>query len=97
MPIIVDDVGTEIVLVVEEDGQPLDISTATAITYEFTAPDGIVTTKNAAFLTDGVDGKLVYTTASGDIDQVGVWKVRAAFTLGTWTGRTRQVALRVES
>ncbi len=97
MPLIVDDYGTRLIVVVEEDGEPLDISTATAKTLELTKPDGTVESKTAVFFTDGTDGKLLYTTIAGDMDVEGLWYVRGCFTLGGWVGRTRRIALRVEA
>jgi hypothetical protein len=96
MPLIVNDYGTRIILVVEEEGEPLDISTATNLQYEFTRPDGTVLTVSAGFETDGEDGRLLYTTVNGNINTVGLWKVRASFTMGSWVGRSRQVVLRVD-
>ena len=35
---------------------------------------GVLLTKTAAFVTDGVDGEIEYKTVAGDIDEVGTWE-----------------------
>ena len=91
------DVGTTLILTVEEDGAALDISSATVATLKFYLqdPTGVVTTVTAVFSPTGsgtgTDGKLEYVTVSGDIDTEGRWSLQAGFTLGSWIGRTRPV------
>jgi hypothetical protein len=53
-----------------------DVSSYTTIQVEFKDPGGTVTTKDAAFATDGSDGVVRYTTASGDIHVAGEWAAR---------------------
>lgn len=51
-----------------------DISSATLVEYNVRKPDGTtVVTWTASFVTDGADGRINYTTQSGDIDQAGVY------------------------
>ena len=52
----------------------------------FRKPDGTKLTKNASFYTDGTDGKLQYTTISGDLDTAGSWNIQAYIVMpsGTW-------------
>lgn len=81
------DIGT-IFRVTIYNGTPiLDVSGATTKQILFQKPDGTAVTQTAAFFTDGTDGIIQYTTISGDLDQVGRWKLQAKVTLatGTWT------------
>ena len=39
-------------------------------------PDGLKTSHVAAFVTDGSDGKIHYTTVLGDLDVPGNWKLQ---------------------
>jgi hypothetical protein len=68
-----DDEGTEFIVTFTEDDQAVDISAATTTEIVFKSPDGTVTAQDASFVTDGTDGKLTYTTSSGDIDKEGLW------------------------
>jgi len=79
-----DDIGTQFQLTVYTDtnGTILDISYATIIQIIFEKPDGTLITQDASFLTDGTDGILVYTSVSGDLNQVGKWKIQARLSDG---------------
>lgn len=70
----------------DQDGSVLDISGATTKQLIFVAPDGTKDTQSGSFTNTGADGKLQYTTVSGDIDQVGTWKWQGYIVLssGTW-------------
>ena len=52
----------------------------------FRKPDGIKLTKDAEFTTNGTDGKIQYTTLSGDLDTAGSWNLQAYIVTpsGTW-------------
>ena len=81
----VGDVGTIIRLTItESDGTtPVDVSTATVKKFYFQKPDGSKINKTAVFDTDGVDGKLKYTTVASDIGIAGTWQVQAYVEIGT--------------
>lgn len=72
----VGDVGTVFEVTVLEDGVPLDVSTATDKALLFRSPSGALAVQAAAFTTTGADGKIEYQTLSGDIDEVGTWRVQ---------------------
>ena len=76
----VDDFPTDFILTIvdAETCLAIDISSMTTLQVKYYKPDGTVVTKTAVFLTDGTDGKIVYTTVTGDIDQVGMWSYRGA-------------------
>lgn len=85
------DWGTPIVVTIkecDENGvlQIVPLQTAIDLTLFLRKPDGTVLTKVATLYTDGTDGKLVYTTIDGDIDDDGTWEVEAAieFTTAKW-------------
>jgi DUF4097 and DUF4098 domain-containing protein YvlB len=79
------DVGTKFLFTVQDcdDVNPLDVSTASSIEIMFKKPDGSLLTVVGTFLTDGTDGKVYYDTVSGDIDQIGYWKVQGKVTFPT--------------
>jgi len=62
-----------------------DVSSYTTAQHVFFRdPDGnLSSAKTAAFDTDGSDGVVTYTLASGDIDEPGRWEVCARVTSGT--------------
>lgn len=66
-----------VVLVVtfyDEDGDALDVSSATTIEMHFKKPDGETAVVTAAYVSDGSDGQLEYTTLAATLDQAGTWQ-----------------------
>jgi len=74
-------VGTEFRVTVLESGTAVNVSSATNY-IRFSKPDNTVVSKNASFYTDGTDGIITYTSASGDLDVVGTWKIQAFVDFG---------------
>ena len=71
------DIGTIFRLtIVNTAGTAIDVSTAVTKYIYFQDPTGAKVQKTAAFTTDGTDGKIQYTSVSGDIDMVGTWQVQ---------------------
>ena len=71
------DIGTIFRLTIKDTaGTAIDVSTAVVKYINFQDPAGTKVQKTAAFYTDGTDGKIQYTTVSGDIDTVGTWQVK---------------------
>ncbi len=73
----------------KSDGQPLDISTLTECIFRIFKQDlsalefsGSYTGGEVAFLTDGTDGIMVYTTQVGDMSNYGLFKGEVETTLG---------------
>ena len=91
----VGDVGTAVTLTVEEPaGTPKDISSGAGVTatqFEFRKPDGTDITKNAPYVTNGVDGKIKYVSESGFFDLAGAWRFQGIITLGASGFRTNIV------
>lgn len=84
----VSDIGTILRLTVYEGSSALDISSATTKQFKFKKPDGITSTIDASFTTDGSDGNLQYTVTSGFLDQSGTWQVQVYLVLPTWQGHS---------
>jgi hypothetical protein len=70
------DIGTVLQVTILDSGSPLDLSSCTVMTLRFRKPNGEVFARAAEFVTDGTDGKLEYTTAAGDLDQSGAWRLQ---------------------
>lgn len=82
----VGDIGTRFTAtIVDADGAPVDVSSAT-LTMDFKKPTGATVTKIPALVTTGVDGKIVYTTLANDLDVAGPWQVQAYAVMpaGSW-------------
>jgi len=77
------DIGTVIeVTIVDNAGDAIDISSATTKQIVFRLPNGTNLTKTAAFSSDGKDGKIRYTTVSGDLKYVGWWEAQGRIAVG---------------
>lgn len=73
----VDDVGTVFtVTILDQDDEVVDVSLYTPKQLIFTKPSGTKVTQTASFTTDGTDGKIQYTSASGDLDEEGLWSLQ---------------------
>lgn len=82
----VGDIGTAFCVALEDCDGIVSLVGASNIEYTMTKPDGSSVVKTATLFTDGTDGKVVYNTVAGDLDQVGIWKLQVKVTLptGTW-------------
>lgn len=100
-PIFVDDEGTIFRITIQECINdvltPVDISGQSAMSFIFKKPDSTTLTVTPTFTTDGTDGKVQYTTLTGNIDQDGVWCLQAEVTLPTGTFRTSIIKFDVEA
>lgn len=75
-------VGVAIVVkMLDEDGDPIDLSTATALKIRLLFPDGTGAEYTADLYTDGADGALVYVTVEDDLEDVGVHKAQSFATV----------------
>lgn len=75
----VGDVGTSFRLtLMESNTQALDVSEAETVTFVFASASGRVFDTVASMVTDGTDGKCIYTSVAGDLDAAGKkWKLQA--------------------
>lgn len=79
-----DDIGTVFeVTVKDESSVVVNVSGATLLQFKFKKPTGVLATKTAVFSSNGVDGKIRYTTVSGDLDVAGEWEFQAYIEIGT--------------
>ena len=80
--------GTGVVVqVLDNNGNPINIRTATTLEILVTRPNGVQVAVPAAFYTNGLDGQMVFTTsatvpANTGIDQVGTWSIHGKVVLG---------------
>lgn len=84
-----------VVAVVDEDGNPINLMTASSKQLLILTPQGTTIAKTASLLTSGVDGKLYYTTAAADLKEVGTYQVQAKFIIGGKLQTTRRAKFRV--
>jgi hypothetical protein len=83
----VNDTGTRIIAqLIDQDCNVIPLGQAITLLMRFRKPDGTAIQKTPVLLTDGSDGKIVYTTISGDIDQKGNWEIQSSVLLpgGSW-------------
>lgn len=98
MVVHVGDVGTTVeVTITKDDGTALNISAATEKKIRFKSLTTIV--KDAAFVTDGSDGKLKYVTITADtvFARAGTWKVQGYVNLPSGKWSTDIASVTVES
>lgn len=79
----VGDVGVALVVtVVDQAGDPVDLTAAIGMKIRLQRPDATVAEFDATLYTDGSDGKMVYATAAAnDLDQAGEWGIQGTYTL----------------
>lgn len=86
----------------------VDLSSATNLRLILIPPPPILSqgesqqTVTATLYTDGTDGKIRYTTVSGDVPSLPLnsksqlWRIRAQFTLSGWSGKSETDTLWVD-
>jgi hypothetical protein len=80
----VDDVGTAIRLhLVDQDGRDLNVSGASAIEVVLVSPASKRLAVQGSLSSTGLDGRIQYVTAAGDLDVAGTWRLQARVTLGS--------------
>ena len=88
MAIHVNDINTKFILTVTDEatGSPVDISGALTKEIKFTQPNGVTWMRNALFVAGGVDGRLQYFFAAGELVIDGSWAAQVKVSLpgGTW-------------
>lgn len=91
----VGDVGTVLRLSIKDGRVALDCSTATLMRLIVVRKDRTTFTENLSFLTDGVDGKLVYTTKAGDLTVKGDYKIQVYLEFGANHWHTNEAVIPV--
>lgn len=77
------------VLVVDQDGAPVDLSAASALQLWLLAPDGTQRPIPAALVTNGLDGLLQAITDADTLPQAGTWGIQAQLQYGVSLLETR--------
>jgi hypothetical protein len=70
------------VLLVDQDGAPIDISTANQLQFWLLAPDHTKKPVAAALVSNGLDGLLEALTDPDTLPQAGTWGLQAQLTFG---------------
>jgi hypothetical protein len=81
----VNDVGTQLIITIKDDGVVVDISAASLLQIILKKPDGKSYTKTGTFYTNGTDGKMTYTSIDGDFNVPGNYKIQGKVTLAGGT------------
>ena len=69
------DIGTVLKFTVkDENGDAVNLASASTKNVMLKKPNGKVLTKSSSFYTDGTDGILTYTIVDGDLDLNGTWE-----------------------
>jgi len=82
------DIGTRLRVTVMDGAAVMDLRTATTKEIVLRKPTGATVTKTAAFVTDGADGQIEYTTLAGDLDSDSMWQMQARVVLPSGAWRT---------
>lgn len=92
------DIGTVFTVTIIDDttSAAIDVSTATTKQIIFRKPDKSLLTATATFTTDGSDGKITYSTVSGDLSQPGLWKIQGKVIAPTFTNSTENSTFNVK-
>ncbi len=69
-------------------GVAFSLAGATTLELIFCKPNGTVVTQTAVLTTDGLDGKLQYTSVVDDLDQEGPWQIQANVVAVGFTGHS---------
>lgn len=85
------------VLVVDQDAQPVDLSTATNLQLWLLDPAGIATPVPAAFVSNGMDGLIQFITSAEDLPERGLWQVQAQMSFGANLIATRWASFQVDA
>lgn len=92
-----DDIGTRILITIEDCDEVLDISDALTKIFIFRKPDNSLIYRTAEFPSGmAVSGQLYYNTVAGDFDQNGTWKIQAKLSFASGTYYTNVESFRVE-
>lgn len=94
----VGDIGTIFeVTVTDRDGAAINLATATTLSIIFAKPDGTTETKTATLSGDGTDGKMRYSSVSGDLDTPGVWQLQGYVVDGSYTNYSDSATFQVRA
>lgn len=78
----VNDIGTEFRIIITDEDNVVDLSSATVLHIIFRKPDSTSITVDANLYTDGTDGTIYYNVVDGDLDQSGIYKIQGYVEIG---------------
>jgi hypothetical protein len=84
----VNDVGTKILVTVQDGTSAVDVSGATATNAKqiiIKKPSGTKLEKEAVFNSDGTDGKIYHNSILGDFDEAGTYKIQGKVVISDGT------------
>lgn len=82
---------------VDQSGDAIDLSAATALQFWLKAPDGSVRPVPAEWVSNGQDGRIQYVTTGEDLPQAGLWQLQAQATFNAQQLLTRWASFRADS
>lgn len=68
--------GLKLIVTASNNDKPIDLSDAISLLIYIKKPNGTLLEKQAALLTNGLDGKIYYITQQGDLDISGIYKIQ---------------------
>lgn len=89
------DIGVQFLVTLKDGDDVIDISSATTKQILLLKPSLELLTKSATLYTDGTDGKLYYISESGDLNELGTWKLQCKVTIGTYTWHSDLISFKV--
>jgi hypothetical protein len=89
------DIGTKLLVTITDDDVIVNISSASSLSIFIKKPDGSILTRSGTFETNGTDGKMYYTTVSGDINTSGSYKIQGRVTLSNGSFYTSTATFKV--
>jgi len=81
----VGDIGTQLIVTIQDNGAIVDISGASVLQIILKKPDGLLYTKSGLLYTSGTDGKMYFVSVSGDFNLPGNYKLQGKVVLATGT------------
>lgn len=92
----VGNVNVKIVLTIKDNDSIVDISSSEEKKIIIRKPDGKSYTKDAQFLTNGIDGKILYYTVKEDFPVAGLYKVQGSVIVDGKTYHTSIEHIRIQ-
>jgi hypothetical protein len=90
------DIGTQFIFTLKDENETVvNISAATTLHVLLEKPSCTVETKTATLYTDGTDGKLTYITVSGDLNEIGTYKIQGRIVISGNTWSTNYFSVKV--
>lgn len=84
------DIGTRFLMTVKDDSDLVNISGALSLRVDIRKPSDTIINRSALRLNDGsaISGVMYYDTVSGDLDEIGNYKLQGLVTLPSGTYHT---------